>query len=47
MLGFNRKLDSGEIFANFQYISGNIARFYTLGGIEMNPIVKGEKYNFP
>ncbi len=43
MLKFNKILDGGGLFAYFQYISGDIVRFYKLGRIEMNPIIKGGK----
>ena len=32
LLGFNRKIDRGGLFTYFQYIKGDIARFYRLGG---------------
>lgn len=40
----NRKLDGVWLFAYFQYISGDIAQFYRLGGMKMDQIVKERKW---
>ncbi len=32
LLGFNKKLKDGMLFAYFQYIKGDITRFLTLRG---------------
>ena len=46
MLGFNVEIDDSGLFPNFQSIRRTLLDFVDIGGIEMDPIVDGEKVQF-